>query len=285
VASPGEWASDWPLLSEARDRLDTIIEASATAAPDIIVGPVFIAATESVETRLIVQAFRDIISYGEVPVRAVRSDCGRLTPERVETLLAAASHTSFSFTSINQIDARFDSRQDRAIFGPRSTWSDIETHPPSAGELYIGFFDIQVYWPALVEALAAAGFSFEDAAADNATAQIEPGLPQSNETNDDEDDDVIVPVRQFKAALRAAGLSSEPSNAPARPPNASPAPQTGSEPITPAEWMQKHFRKDDKRDPAVRACMQATGSTWRVALEAYRQLPKELKRRRGEKVR
>jgi hypothetical protein len=172
TASPGEWAK----LSEASDRL--YIEAIATAAPDIIVGPV--ATTESTETRLIVQAFRDIISYGEVHVRAVRSDCGRLTPERVETLLAAARHTSF-LTSINEIDAYFDSRQDRAIFGPRSSWTDIEAYPPSASELHIRFFDVQVHSPSLVKALAAAGFSFKDAAAEGAAARIEPDGSQRAE--------------------------------------------------------------------------------------------------------
>jgi hypothetical protein len=32
MASPGEWSNEWPLVNAARDRLDTLIEASATAA-------------------------------------------------------------------------------------------------------------------------------------------------------------------------------------------------------------------------------------------------------------
>jgi hypothetical protein len=180
MAPPSDWASDWPLLSEARDRIDTIIATGAIAAA-IIDGPVLtLRDDEPVETRLTIAAFRDIIGCGEVPVIAVRDDCGRLTPEPVEVLLTVASNALF-YTPINEIDAYFDSRRDRSMFGPRSYLIDMALYPPAErSELQICFSGVRVNWPTLVNKLKAAGF-LAGAPPDSAAAQVEPGLPQRAE--------------------------------------------------------------------------------------------------------
>jgi hypothetical protein len=129
---------DWPLLSEAISRLDA---------------------------RAIAAAY-DVIGRGQVPVTAVRDDTPGTTPEPVKALLAKATRALVDFSK-NEITAYFDSRQDRAIFGPRSDlnmrqpWSELgELYPTRRdllGELKIGLYGVRVPWPALVEALAAAG--------------------------------------------------------------------------------------------------------------------------------
>jgi hypothetical protein len=153
MASPSDWASDWPLLSEARDRLETII-ATGAIAEAIAEGPILtLRDDEPVETRHTRGAFQDIIRCGEVPVIAVRDDCGRLTPERVEALLTAASN-AVPLTPINEIDASFDSRCDRSMFGPRSNLIDMALYPPAElSELQIRFSEVRVNWPALVNKL------------------------------------------------------------------------------------------------------------------------------------
>jgi hypothetical protein len=59
------------------------------------------------------------------------------------------------------------------------------------------------------------------------------------------------------------------------------------QPTTPAllaiDWMRCNFKKGDKRDPAIKDCCAQTRATWREALEAYDQLPQNLKRTRGRR--
>jgi hypothetical protein len=124
MASP----NDWPLLREAFNQLP------AKA----------------------LRAAYEIICRGDVPVAAVRSDIvDSDTPERVEALLAKA--TSAFVLSENEITADFDSRQDRAIFGLRSTFASKILYPQWE-TLRIVFSTARVHWPSLVAALAAAGF-------------------------------------------------------------------------------------------------------------------------------
>jgi hypothetical protein len=116
-----DWGHDWPLLREAQGRLEATIDEAAVA-KTIADGPILtLGDNESVEPRLI-QAFRDLVCGGEVPVLAVRSDRGRLTPERVDPLLAAAS-SSVPLVPVDEIDADFDSHRDRSIFGPQSCFA------------------------------------------------------------------------------------------------------------------------------------------------------------------
>jgi hypothetical protein len=156
MALSSDWARDWPLLSEARKRLDTIIAGSTTAAT-LTLGD---DTPEPLEARLAVAAFQDIIGSGTVPVMAVRDDCGRITPDRVETLLAAANNTSFLFLkAVNEIDACFDSCRDREIFGARSNLIDMMLYPPAQHhDLQIRFSEVRVNWRALVNELVARGF-------------------------------------------------------------------------------------------------------------------------------
>jgi hypothetical protein len=175
MVSSSDWAKNWPLLSEARDRLDTIIATRAVAAA-VIDGPIITLrddALEPVETTRTVAAFLDIIGRGAVPVIGVRDDCGSPTAERVEALLAVARHTN-SLTAINQIDAYFDSRRDRSIFGARSDLIDPALYPPSElGELGIRFSEVRVHWPTLVTELGALGIPTDDAL-DDVPAPSEP---------------------------------------------------------------------------------------------------------------
>jgi len=124
--------NDWPLLSKAYDRL----EAGAFA----VVGVVVVA--------------DQIIGRGRVPVTARRNDMAdsysRL-PERVETLLAMASHTFVRHWD-DEIDARFDPETDRENFGPLCS-----TRYPE-----IRFSAVRVRWPELAEALAAVGCGVND---------------------------------------------------------------------------------------------------------------------------
>jgi hypothetical protein len=171
------WAEGWPLLSEARCRLDSLIANRATAMA-IADGPILTCHDhEPVETRLAVAAFQEIICCGEVPAKAVRSDCGRITPESVDALLRAASHATPYYAGgeidapLDEIDAYFDSCCDRAIFGPRSSLIDTETYRPIAGrELKITFSDVRVCWPLLIQALATVGFSLIGGALDGGVA-------------------------------------------------------------------------------------------------------------------
>jgi hypothetical protein len=178
MASPSDWANDWPLLSDARDRLEPIIAAAGEAAPDLIIDHANPATyppdeePEPVGVRLAIAAFQDVIGRGEVPVIAVRDDCGSITPQRIEPLLAAAKNALF-YTSINEIDAYFDSFRDRAIFGSRSDLIDVARYPPAElNGLQIRLSDVRVHWPALVKALAAVGFT-DGTIPDDATAPVE----------------------------------------------------------------------------------------------------------------
>ena len=168
-----DWARDWPLLSEARDRLGPTISSIATLRDNIP------------EAQCgVIAAFRDIIGGGAVPVPAVRSDNGRLTAERVEALLAAAVHINL-LTTINEIDAYFDSRRDREIFGPRSNLVDTALHPPAEGrDLQIRFFEVRVYWPALVKELVALGFpaaaEYAECRRNDAPSELVEPAPASN---------------------------------------------------------------------------------------------------------
>jgi hypothetical protein len=175
MTSSDDWASGWVRLSEARDWLDTIIAASAVAASDHVI----CLPDEHLEACTI-EAFREIIGYGKVPVRAVRDDYevsiiavrddGSIIPERVEKLLAAASHT-IVYPSVDQIVAYFSSCADRTIFGPRS---DLFTMARD----HVCFSDVEVHLPALVKPLEAIGFS-AGAPLDGATAPVEPGRLES----------------------------------------------------------------------------------------------------------
>ena len=103
--------SDWPLLNEAANQIDAMVTAGTTAAI-IADGPILTACDdEPVEKRLATQAFRDLIGCGEVPVRAVRDDCGRLTPEPVQKLLAAANFPSTFFFRIRHVDVGVSTSQ------------------------------------------------------------------------------------------------------------------------------------------------------------------------------
>jgi hypothetical protein len=171
MTSSDDWASGWVRLSEARDWLDTIIAASAAAASDHVI----CLPDEHLEARAI-EAFREIIGYGKVPVRAVRDDCevsiiavrddGSIIPEPVEKLLAAASHT-IVYPSVDQIVAYFSSCADRTIFGPRS---DLFTMARD----HVCFSNVEVHLPALVKPLEAIGF-LAGALLDSAPAPVEPG--------------------------------------------------------------------------------------------------------------
>jgi hypothetical protein len=70
----------------------------------------------------------------------------------VETLLAEAI-SALLYPSLNEIDAEFARRQDRAILGPRSALFD----PSEFSDLSIRLSDVRVHWPALVGALATVG--------------------------------------------------------------------------------------------------------------------------------
>jgi hypothetical protein len=113
--------SDWPLLSEAYDRLR-----AGAFAVDVLV------------------AADEIIGRGQVPITARRSDMDMRVPERVEMLLARAVRIrTFMRHWDNEIDAGFDPETDKLWAVGCST--------------AIGFSDVRVRWPELVEALAAAG--------------------------------------------------------------------------------------------------------------------------------
>jgi hypothetical protein len=175
MAPPSDWEYEWPLLSVARDRLDPTIDsitARAIAAATID-GPLLRAGVfEPAEAALAVEAFRSIICRGEVPVLAVRPDCGSRTPELVEALLAAAKH-AIPYVPISEIDASFDRCVDRAIFGPRSDLSDATRYPPT-NDLQLRLFDVRVHWPTLVNKLKAIGV-LAGTLPNSGVAQVEPG--------------------------------------------------------------------------------------------------------------
>jgi hypothetical protein len=117
--------SDWPLLSEAYDRIDADGIAIAM----------------------------HIIGHGQVPITALRSDRGygydARFPERIEAVLAIAVSTIVSFWD-NKIDASFDRETDPTIFGPLCS----RVYPQ------IRFSSVRVRQPELVDTLAAAGTGY-----------------------------------------------------------------------------------------------------------------------------
>jgi hypothetical protein len=145
-----DWEYEWPLLSEARARLDDIILGRAIAA-----GNGFLHAGD-LEDPPAVDAFKDAICSGAVPVLAIRNDCDSIAPSRVEVLLAAAKRTITGIPD-NGIHVFFDARIDRSIFGPRSVFSDTARYPPAGDLLLLQLIKVQVHWPTFVNKLAAVG--------------------------------------------------------------------------------------------------------------------------------
>ena len=112
------------------------------------------------------RAAMDIIGRGDVPVTAFRSDIpDGTTRGRIDALLTKATRTIVDCVG-DEITAYFNSRQDREIFGPRSRFNDTGPRPmfyaPSGDNPAITFRAVLVRWPALVQALAAAGFAVSD---------------------------------------------------------------------------------------------------------------------------
>jgi hypothetical protein len=130
--------SDWPLLSAAFDRLDSSTTDSA----------------------------RDITGRGQVPVTGTRSDIpGSTTPERVEALLRNATRVDISGDDIR---ALYAAGQDiRSILGPRSSMQseNVVAWVYGKADCTVTFRTARVHWPALVEALAAAGFAVSSGSA------------------------------------------------------------------------------------------------------------------------
>ena len=50
------------------------------------------------------------------------------------------------------------------------------------------------------------------------------------------------------------------------------------------EWMRRKVLRPAKRIPTIKACMKETGATWRDALAAFKNLPEELKLKRGQRA-
>jgi hypothetical protein len=50
------------------------------------------------------------------------------------------------------------------------------------------------------------------------------------------------------------------------------------------EWMRRNVLQPAKREPTIKACMEATGATWRDASAARTRLPEELKLKRGQRA-
>jgi hypothetical protein len=104
-------------------------------------------------------AAHDIIARGEVRVRALRGDFpGSTTPVQVERLLAQATRADIVG---DDITAHYEPGQDiKSILGPRSDMRNKNVVAWIYGKAAcsVTFRDASVYWPALAEALAAAGF-------------------------------------------------------------------------------------------------------------------------------
>lgn len=140
--------TDWPPLRVAFDQLTAYEALPQFSAYDAM------------------RAAMDIIGRGDVPATGFRSDIpDGTTRERIEALLKKAKRTIVDCVG-DEITAYFDSRQDREIFGPRSRFNDTGPRPTfyarSGDDQAIIFRAVLVRWPALVQALAAAGFALSD---------------------------------------------------------------------------------------------------------------------------
>jgi hypothetical protein len=136
--------SDWPLLSQAFDRLSTYEALPQFSAYDVM------------------RAARDIVGRAQICLTGTRSDItATQTPEPIEGLLAKAARADV-FSYNNEIFADYDGRQDfRSILGPRSNLQSENTLAWSYGltDCRIRFRNVRVHWPSLVGVLTQAGFT------------------------------------------------------------------------------------------------------------------------------
>jgi hypothetical protein len=133
--------NDWPLLSEAFDRLATYEALPQFNAYDVM------------------RAASDIVGRAQIRLTGTRSDIlGNITPEPIEGLLAKAARANV-FSCANEIVAHYEDTQDvRSSLGPRSNlrqaaWSG------RLGDGTIKFRTVRVHWLSLAGALTAAGFA------------------------------------------------------------------------------------------------------------------------------
>jgi hypothetical protein len=151
-------SDDWPALSEALGRLDTLASNAAG----------------------------EIVGRGEIPIYALRSDLpGSITPQREERRLAQATRT---FVSGDEIRARYEPGQDiRSILGPRSNMQseNVVAWVYGKAACTVTFRSVRVHWTALVNALAGAGYAVSAVNAPEAllTAEPVPAIEQTAETS------------------------------------------------------------------------------------------------------
>jgi len=115
----------------------------------------------------------------------------------------------------------------------------------------------------------------------NADRELAPGSNRGQGRKPQPRNTVIATLLPGDAAAAANDTppSQDAPNHPNAPPPDRPTPQQLD------DHFKSTFKKNDKREPAIKACCEKTGATWRQALEAYYRIPDELRRKRGRQRR